>query len=108
MGYKLSKAKEAQISKTEVTEQFENAILTVENILKKRGNLKLESKGYKGKPKPKIESNIRILEKEREEPINELQNLKKLKIIEEDSSESEIKPRKKVKLSKKIDSSQSE
>lgn len=88
LGYKLSKAKEAQTSKTEVTEQFENAILTVENILKKRGNLKLESKGYKGKPKPKIESNIRILEKDREEPNNEQPpNLKKLKIIEEDSSE---------------------
>jgi len=87
LGYKLAKTKEfiPSTSKSETSEHFETAILSVENILRKKGNLKLESKGYKGKPKPKIESNIRVLEKE------EVSEPKKFnKILEEEEEEEQM------------------
>lgn len=64
LGYKLSKSKENPIisNKNDNFEDIETSISSVENILRKKGNLRLETKGYKGKPKPKIESNIKVLE----------------------------------------------
>ena len=84
IGYKLlsKETKETNPFNTKneaSSEEFEAAIASVENILRKKGNLKLESKGYKGKPKPKIESNIRVLEKDE---LLEISTKKTMKIIE--------------------------
>ena len=86
IGYKLlsKETKETNPFNTKneaSSEEFEAAIASVENILRKKGNLKLESKGYKGKPKPKIESNIRVLEKDE---LLEISTKKTMKIIEEE------------------------
>ena len=89
LGYKLLKAKENKenannSNKNEAFEEFDGHIASVENILRKNGNLKLETKGYKGKPKPKIESSIKVLEKDETLEISIKKPILSTKIIEEE------------------------